>query len=109
MNIALQSEAHEPLTGVVDGAGRPFLSPPALRLVHRRENAVGLVPCGSLALGNDRANRDIESRHPPERRRLRTKLRDTLARRCKRLGIDRVDIAQSRAHLEGAKRGAAEE
>src|SRR5258708_15888263 len=42
-------------------------------------------------------------------RRLRTKLRDTLARRCKRLGIDPLAVARSRAHLSRAKRRAAEE
>ena len=42
---------------------------------------------GALEMG-------ARSRHPPERHPLRTKLRDTLARRCERVGIDRVDIAE---------------
>src|SRR6516164_10460226 len=71
MNIALQSELHQPLAGIVDWSGCLFLSPPSLPRVHRSEDAIGLLPRGSLGIGDDGANRDVEPYHPSERRCLR--------------------------------------
>src|SRR5258708_32656702 len=109
MTVALQSKAHKPLASIVDRAGRLFLSPPALFSLHCHEDAIRLVPRGTLALRNNRANRNIESQHPPEGSRLRTKLPDALAHRCERLGIDPVDVTKPRAHIECASQGAAKE
>src|SRR5262249_61176889 len=97
MNIALQSEAHEPLASIVDRPDRLFLSAPALLTAHGREDAVCLVPFRTLSRCNDRANRNVEVRHSTERSCLRTKLCEPLARRRERLGIDRVDLAKPRA------------
>src|SRR5258708_19603861 len=72
MNVALQRKAHKPLASIVDRAGRLFLSPPALFPLHCRKDAIRLVPRGTLPLRNNRANRNIESQHPPESSRFRT-------------------------------------
>src|SRR5262245_6331881 len=109
MNIALQSEAHEPLASIVDRPDRLFLSAPALLTAHCREDAVCLVPRRTLGRCNDRANRDVEVRHSTERSCLRTKLCDALARRSERLSIDGVDVAKPRAHVECGSRRAAKE
>lgn len=54
------------------------------------------VPHCTLALRNDRANRNVEARHAPERSRLRTKLPDALSHQCGWLRIDRGDVAEPR-------------
>src|SRR6516162_943134 len=64
MNIALQSELHQPLASIVDWSGCLFLSPPSLRHVHRSENAIGLLSRASFGVGDDWANRDVEPRYP---------------------------------------------
>src|SRR4051794_2588938 len=105
----LVGKAHQPLAGVVDRPGGVLLAAPALLAGHRRENAVGLVPGVTLALGDDRPERTIESRRAPECRGLGAEALDSLARRLQRLGVDSVDVAEPRPHFERAIGGAAEE
>ena len=73
------------------------------------QNPVRLVPGGAFARGDDRAHRDVEARRAAERGRAGAKLPHALARRCERLGVDRIDVAQPRAHFERAVGRAAEE
>src|SRR5262245_15306330 len=100
MYVALQGKAHEPLARIVVRPGRLLLPAPALLAAHRRKDAVCLVPRGILARRNDRTNRDVEARHSSESGCLRTKLHNALARRGKRFGIDRIDVAKPRARSE---------
>src|SRR5258708_23091513 len=109
MDIALEREAHQPLSGMVDRTFGLRLPLPSLLAAHRRQNPVGLVPCLALAPRNDGAERDVEPWCPPKRRRQGTELGDALARGCKRLGINGVNVAQLSAHRERAFGGAAEE
>ena len=73
------------------------------------EDAVRLVPGVALARRDDRADRDVEPDRAAERGGLGAERRHALARRGERLGVDRVDVAVPRAHVERAGRGAAEE
>src|SRR5713226_2429072 len=109
MDIALEREAHQPLSGIVDRTLGLLLPLPSLLAAHSRQNPVGLVPCLALACRNDGAERDVEPWWPPKRCRKGAELGDALARRCKRLGINGVNVAQLSAHRERAFGGAAEE
>src|SRR5439155_5675593 len=109
MHIALEREAHQPLSGIVDRTLGLLLPLPSLLAAHSRQNPVGLVPCLALARCNDGAERDVEPWCPPKRCRQGAELGDALARGCKRLGINGVYVAQFGAHRERAFGGAAKE
>src|SRR5262249_2094637 len=92
-----------------DRSGRVLLPAPAFLPGHAGKDAVRLVPGVALARRDDRTDRDVEPDGAAEAGRLGAERRHALARRGERLGVDRIDVAVPRTHLERAGRGASEE